>query len=164
MTNTRNIISAPKIIVYVDDREKAGKVWPVQKYFSTVERKRLETGDYIFQSQKRNGIAITVEKKGSWKELILNLTKRDRTRFEASLIRLAEQEKPLFIIEESIDSLPHAFYCMPREVGLTMKSVLFWLNKIMFEYDIPVIMVGSVKQSREAMLEHLFDSIRRRLS
>lgn len=145
------------ISVLYDDREK--KPWKLYSLDFTMIKWRLRCGDYTIKGYED---IVAVEKKSGLKEFITNLGKKDRTRFERSLEKLAQYPIKCMVIEGCLDRrLFSVLSSIPTKLGPS--SVYFWLSKIIIEYGIPVLFIGRNVTIKRDMLVELFNRIIREI-
>ena len=139
------------ITILRDDREK--KPWRIVSPDFTHGKKRLMTGDYTIEGYED---VVAIEKKYGMKEFITNISGKDRKRFDATLVRLAEYPIKCIVIEDTLDKkLFDVFRALPTRLG--PKSVYWWMNKIIIHYGIPILMLGRNYTIRQGMLLNLFN-------
>jgi len=123
------------VTIIQDDREK--KPWKLDPDHFKVKKKRLAVGDYTLEGWED---IIAIEKKGSIKELVTNLSNRYRPTFKKFLTKLERVPFKIIIIEDDLSNVERTI--MRMKTGLTSYSVYFWLSKIVIFHKIPVIFVG----------------------
>ena len=134
-----------------DDREK--KPWRINSPDFTVSKCRLSVGDYTIEGFEKT---VAIEKKSGLKEFIMNLSGRDRKRFERELVKLAEFPIKCIVIEDTLDA---RLYRLFKTINTRIYpfSVYFWINKIIVQYGIPVLFIGRNPGIRRQMIIHLFE-------
>jgi len=142
------------LTIYVDDREKKG-IWNFNHAQFKFVKKRLPVADYTIKGFED---IIAVEKKSGFKEFIGNLTGAKRPKFEKYLDKLSEYELGILVIEGNFNSLQRDFRTL-KFSKMTPEGVFHWVNKIIVEYGIPVIMMDCKGHNKDLFLYQLFDQL-----
>ena len=135
-------LPANPVIVY-DDREK--KPWQFLADYWPMERQRLKVGDY---SVKGYEDIIAIEKKSGLAELLTNLSKKERPRFEIFLQRLSEMPIKVIIVEQTytmnniLKVLQLVRLKSNGQCRLTPRTLTFWTARIIGFYNIPMIFLN----------------------
>lgn len=155
--------------IVVDSREKIPLLFPTSlKLLSpaklpqtltpriveiTTVKERLETGDYLLQSDREGTI---IERKGSLSECATNCLTRDRRRFISALDRLAERAaNPCVLVEGH----PSTFLRTPLRLGdrkVEPGLALDAFQRVCLERSITPIFIGSsTRPQRQAIGEYV---------
>ena len=139
------------VTIIIDDREK--RPWTLDYPGFTTERARLKVGDYSIKGYEDR---VAIEKKSGLKELLIDLSRKNRPRFKRFLVKLAAYEIKCLVIEkDSLDDMNQILAAMPL-THLTPETVTYWIAKIIIDYGIPVLLIGGKRQRKDLMLYHLF--------
>ena len=122
-----------------------------------MKKKRLKVGDYSIEGYEN---VITIEKKSGFEELFNNLTAKERPRFERFLKKLSKYPIKCIIVEDELINLVSVWHIMKRKASkmcLTPKTILYWVNKIIFEYQIPILFIP--KGWKNAIITGIFTQL-----
>lgn len=142
------------ITIYWDDREKKGR-WDISHFQFKFVKKRLKVADYTIKGYED---VIAVERKSGFKEFIGNLTGKKRYKFEQYIKKLSQYPLPILVIEGNFSSLQRVF----RELKfskMNQEGVFHWINKIIINYEIPVICMDCKGRYKDIFLYQLFDQL-----
>ena len=153
--NKRRDKNTPLILIR-DTREQ--KPW--RSDFETVTKK-LATGDYSFYKFED---IVAIERKYNLKELYTDLSGNKRSWFLGVLNRLSNYPVRCIIIEDNFENYIKTLRYIPK-TRLTQDTIPYWINEIMFSYNIPILFVGkSFRKSKDILnrfLLNLFEQARK---
>lgn len=135
-----------KRIILVDDREKKPWKFPNDSGYK-LQTQRLKIGDYTFKGAEE---IVAIEKKSGWQEILTDISAKYRPGFKKFLERLANLPLKCMVIEDDITYMndsPNFKYGR-----LKVDSLIFWYNKIILEYEIPIILIGKKNLHLKARL------------
>ncbi len=133
----------PNPIILFDDRER--KPWNFLASCWPMEKHRLKIGDYTVKGFED---LIAIEKKSGLEELLTNLGKKERPRFERFLLKLSEMPIKVMIIEQTytMDNILKVLKLARKKSNgrcqLTTRTLTFWTAKITGFYGIPMIFLN----------------------
>lgn len=143
------------IKIIMDDREK--KRTYDQEYLGnefSVERKRLQTGDYTIKSLKDR---VCIEKKSGWEEIVGNLkTKANRERFKDELRRMETFSVRLLVVHSDLSKIPLTDLRFAK--GFKYSSLEDWVINTVLEHNVQILPVGHYETARP-MIRKLFKDI-----
>jgi DNA excision repair protein ERCC-4 len=145
-----------EVVILYDDREK--RPWRKILYNEgcTMKRARLKVGDYTIKGFEDK---VAIEKKNGLKELVNNISGKDRKRFKAFLTKLSLYEVKCIIIEDSLSNINKCLAELPSRCRINKKSILYWLSEITIMYGIPLLFIGKNKTNKKQLLDQLFKRV-----
>lgn len=148
-SRSMGIRRSKKVPTLIFDKQEK-KPWK-PKFFKAT-REHLPTGDYTFTGFEK---IISIERKDSLKELLTNLSGRDRKRFYNEIDRLTEFPVRCIIVEDDLRNLKKALREMKQHMPnmkMSEETIYCWLCRMIFEYNIPVLFVGKLfRRNRQAL-------------
>lgn len=148
-------------LLVFDDREKK----PLKSKFFKMKKKRLKTGDYTFSGFEN---VISIERKDNLKELFTNLSGSNRKVFYKELERMSRFKVKCFIVEDNLKNVNTTYREIKKHapnMKMSPESIYCWLNRTMFEFNIPVLFVGNLfRRNRRAFdmfLSYVLESARK---
>jgi ERCC4-type nuclease len=149
-SDTRGIVWP--VVVYVDDREKTP--FELDKYYFTVVKKRLKSGDYAIEGIED---IVCIERKNSINEILTDLSKKYRDNFKACLLRIKLFKEKVMIIEEDLSSINRKL--ATSRSSMTAQGLFNWLARIGIEYGIKLFFVTDKKFYKNSFVNEIFKEI-----
>lgn len=126
----------------------------------SITNRKLDLGDYSVEGLEDK---LVIERKKSTSEICVNISAKDRDRFQRELVRLADIKYAFFLCEfprSYIWDFPKNSTIPPKKwKGLKVNSgyLSIWMNKIENVYGIPVIYCDSKADAETAVLKILME-------
>lgn len=145
-----------KLTIICDVREKKPWTFDTLKYKVKTVVRALKTGDYTFEGYEDK---IAIERKNGLGEICVNISASDRKRFEACLVRLSKMPVKYIVIEDDMNGVNAAIRALPIRARVTNTALRYWLMKIICEYKIPIIFLGSNRLSGDRVFKEFMETV-----